>query len=176
MILASSSLSSLGCWQLLVIRGLARVFLSAASRLTRTSRRFALASVQLKNAKKNACQEPILGLLACFADISSIKWYSLSRSINHCSARRWNWKKKIIASFQHISVLITRLLLKSAITVSVALPEKERVFGDCELNMKFMQIKTWSRANHSRDDLKQTLKDNVCLSRKLTKKLWFHHT
>ena len=52
MILASSSLSSLGRWQLLVIRGLARVFLRTASRLTRTSRRFALASVQLKNAKK----------------------------------------------------------------------------------------------------------------------------
>ena len=44
MILASSSLSSLGCWQLLVIRGLARVFLRAASRLTRTSRRLALDS------------------------------------------------------------------------------------------------------------------------------------
>ena len=62
MILASSSLSSLGCWQLLVIRGLARVFLRAASRLTRTSRRFALASVQLKNAKKiMPVRSPYLG-------------------------------------------------------------------------------------------------------------------
>ena len=170
MILASSSLFSLGRRLALdshFAPPRAWITLRVASRLP---------PFNWKTQKNNACQEPILGLLACFADISSIKWYSLSRSINHCSARRWNWKKKIIASFQHISVLITRLLLKSAITVSVALPEKERVFGDCELNMKFMQIKTWPRVNHSRDDLKQTLKDNVCLSRKLTKKLWFHHT
>ena len=82
MILVSSSLSSLGCWQLLVIRGLARVFLRAASRLTRTSRRLALdshfASLRAclrsteKRKKIMPVRSPLLGLLACFAGISSI--------------------------------------------------------------------------------------------------------
>ena len=98
-----ANLSSLVCWQLLVIRGLARVFLRAALRLTRTSRRLALdshfASLRAclrsteKRKKIMPVRSPLLGLLACFAGISSIKWYSPS-SINHCLTRCWNWEKK----------------------------------------------------------------------------------
>ena len=60
LLLSAGSCSLLGVWhEFFFAPPRAWLALRAASRLTRTSRRFALASVQLKNAKNNACQEPI---------------------------------------------------------------------------------------------------------------------
>ena len=194
MILACGSLSSLACWQLLIIRGLARAFLVCGKvwglepheqfRGLHVSARGSvnLFSTQLKLSRGRRNHA------SCSADDEGL-FAGISMHPNPCTWLAFRATSRLTRTSRRLTLASVRLpvrsplpdqmlfpvvcyqslwgkdilWLKFTITASGTESKKEWVFGDCELNMRFMRIKTSSRANDSWEKSKHSKTMSVFL-------------